>query len=280
MSAEVCIWLCPEDRAELEGWVADRNTPQKLVWRSRIVLLSAAGVGTMSIMRAVGKSKPSVWRWQERYLAQGIAGLKRDATRPGRKPPLTAEVIARVVQKTLREKPQAATHWSTRTMAQAVGLSHTSVKRIWNAHGLKPHLTRGFKLSNDKRFVEKVQDVVGLYLCPPDKALVLSVDEKSQVQALDRTQPGLPMKKGRAGTMTHDYKRHGTTTLFAALSLLDGTVIGRCMQRHRHLEFIRFLNAVERAVPADKPIHAVLDNYATHKHPKSLPSRRRGSWLG
>jgi len=164
----------------------------------------------MSIMRTVGKSKPSVWRWQARYLAQGIAGLKRDATRPGRKPALTPEVIARVVEKTLHEKPQAATHWSTRTMAQAVGLGHTSVRRIWHAHGLKPHLTRGFKLSNDKRFVEKVQDVVGLYLCPPDRALVLSVDEKSQGQALDRTQPGLPMKKGRAGTMTHDYKRHGT----------------------------------------------------------------------
>ena len=171
MSANVCIWLSPEDRAELESWVTDRNTPQKLVWRSRIVLLSAAGNGTMSIMRAVGKSKPSVWRWQERYLAQGIAGLKRDATRPGRKPALTPEVIARVVEKTLREKPQAATHWSTRTMAQAVGLSHTSVKRIWHAHGLKPHLTRGFKLSNDKRFVEKVQDVVGLYLCPPGQSL-------------------------------------------------------------------------------------------------------------
>ena len=163
MSANVSIWLSPEDRVELESWVADRNTPQKLVWRSRIVLLSAAGNGTMSIMRAVGKSKPSVWRWQERYLAQGIAGLKRDGTRPGRKPPLTLEVIARVVEKTLREKPPAATQWSTRTMARAVGLSHTSVKRIWNAHGLKPHLTRGIKLSNDKRFVEKVQDVVGLY---------------------------------------------------------------------------------------------------------------------
>ena len=196
--------------------MADRNTPQKLVWRSRIVLLSAAGVGTMSIMRAVGKSKPSVWRWQGRYLAQGIDGLRRDATRPGRKPPLTAAVIAEVVEKTLREKPPAATHWSTRRMARAVGLSHTSAKRIWNAHGLKPHLTRGFKLSNDKQFVDKslprtrsgVQDVVGLYLNPPDQALVLSVDEKSQVQALDRTQPGLPMKKGRAGTMTHDYKRH------------------------------------------------------------------------
>src|SRR5216684_1949929 len=267
MSAEVCIWLSPEDRAALEGWVADRNTPQKLVWRSRIVLLSAAGNGTMSIMRAVGKSKPSVWRWQKRYLAQGIDGLRRDATRPGRKPALTAEVIAEVVEKTLREQPPAATHWSTRTMARAAGLSHTSVKRIWHAHGLKPHLTHGFKLSNDKQFVEKVQDVVGLYLNPPDQALVLSVDEKSQVQALDRTQPGLPMKKGRAGTMTHDYKRHGTTTLFAALNVLEGKVIGQCMKRHRHQEFIRFLNVIEARVPKKKTIHVIVDNYATHKHP-------------
>ena len=266
MSANVCIWLSPEDRAELEDWVADRNTPQKLVWRSRIVLLSAAGNGTMSIMRVVGKSKPSVWRWQERYLAQGIAGLKRDGTRPGRKPPLTPEVIAGVVEKTLREKPPAATQWSTRTMARAVGLSHTSVKRIWNAHGLKPHLSRGFKLSNDKRFVEKVQDVVGLYLCPPDRALVLSVDEKSQVQALDRTQPGLPMKKGRAGTMTHDYKRHGTTSLFAALDVATGAVIGQCMKRHRHQEFLRFLRTIDRQTPKKRDLHLILDNYATHKH--------------
>jgi len=176
--------------------VADRNTPQKLVWRSRIVLLTAAGVGTMSIVRALGKSKPTVWRWQQRFVAQGIAGLERDATRPGRKPPLAPAVIAQVVGKTLHERPPAATQWSTRTRARAVGLSQTSVRRIWNAHGLKPHLTRGFKLSNDKRFVDKLRDVVGLYLSPPDKAMVLSVDEKSQVQALDRTQPGLPIKKG------------------------------------------------------------------------------------
>src|SRR5882762_8143638 len=266
MSAEVCIWLSPTDRAELEGWVADRNTPQKLVWRSRIVLLSAAGVGTMSIMRAVGKSKPSVWRSQGRYLAQGIDGLRRDATRPGRKHPLTAAVIAAVVDKTLHEKPPAATHWSTRSMARAVGLSHTSVKRIWNAHGLKPHLTRRFKLSNHKQFVDKVQDVVGLYLNPPDKALVLSVDEKSQVQALDRTQPGLPMKKGRAGTMTHDYKRHGTTSLFAALDVATGAVIGQCMKRHRHQEFLRFLRTIHRQTPKKLDLHLILDNYATHKH--------------
>jgi transposase len=228
-----CIWLSPADRAALEGWVFGRNTPQKLVWRSRIVLLSAERVGVMTIVRSVGKSKVTVGRWQERYLAAGIAGLRRDATRPGRKPPLSAETIERVVHKTLHEKPAAGTHWSIRKMARAVDLSYTSVQRIWAAHELKPHLVKTFKLSNDKRFVEKVHDVVGLYLDPPDKALVLSVDEKSQIQALDRTQPGLPMKKGRAGTMTHDYKRHGTTTLFAALDVATGKVIGHL---HQHLD--------------------------------------------
>jgi len=248
--------------------VADRNTPQKLVWRSRIVLLTAAGVGTMSIVRALGKSKPTVWRWQQRFVAQGIAGLERDATRPGRKPPLAPAVIAQVVGKTLHERPPAATQWSTRTMARAVGLSQTSVRRIWNAHGLKPHLTRGFKLSNDKRFVDKLRDVVGLYLSPPDKAMVLSVDEKSQVQALDRTQPGLPIKKGRAGTMTHDYKRHGTTSLFAALDVATGAVIGQCMRRHRHQEFLRFLRTIDQQTPKTLDLHLILDNYATHKHDK------------
>ena len=248
--------------------MADRNTPQKLVWRSRIVLLTAAGVGTMSIVRALGKSKPTVWRWQQRFVAQGIAGLERDATRPGRKPPLAPAVIALVVGKTLHERPPAATQWSTRTMARAVGLSQTSVRRIWNAHGLKPHLTRGFKLSNDKRFVDKLRDVVGLYLSPPDKAMVLSVDEKSQVQALDRTQPGLPIKKGRADTMTHDYKRHGTTSLFAALDVATGAVIGQCMRRHRHQEFLRFLSIIDQQTPKTLDLHLILDNYATHKHDK------------
>ena len=248
--------------------MADRNTPQKLVWRSRIVLLTAAGVGTMSIVRALGKSKPTVWRWQQRFVAQGIAGLERDATRPGRKPPLAPAVIAQVVGKTLHERPPAATQWSTRTMARAVGLSQTSVRRIWNAHGLKPHLTRGFKLSNDKRFVDKLRDVVGLYLSPPDKAMVLSVDEKSQVQALDRTQPGLPIKKGRAGTMTYDYKRHGTTSLFAALDVATGAVIGQCMRRHRHQEFLRFLRTIDQQTPKTLDLHLILDNYATHKHDK------------
>src|SRR5258708_3471229 len=221
MKTQACIWLSPEVRATLEGWVADRNTPQKLVWRSRIVLMSADGVGKMAIVRAVGKSKRTV-----------------------------------------------ATHWSARRLAKAAGISHTSVQRIWSAHGLKPHLVKTFKLSNDKRFVEKVQDVVGLYLDPPDKAIVFAVDEKSQIQALDRTQPGLPMKKGRAGTMTHDYKRNGTTTLFAALDVATGRVIGQCMKRHRHQEWLKFLRMIDRNTPLRLDVHLIADNYATHKHPK------------
>ncbi len=265
---QACIWLSPADRAALEGWVSGRNTPQKLVWRARIVLLSADRAGVMRIVRTLGKSKVTVGRWQERYLAKGIGGLRRDATRPGRKPPLPAAVIERVVQKTLHEKPPAGTHWSSRKMAAAVGLSYSSVQRIWQAHGLKPHLVRTFKLSNDQRFVEKVQDVIGLYVNPPEKAVVFSVDEKSQIQALDRTQPGLPMKKGQAGTMTHDYKRNGTTTLFAALNVASGHVIGQCMPRHRHQEWLRFLRAIDRNTPAELGVHLIADNYATHKHAK------------
>ncbi|WP_342242263.1 IS630 family transposase, partial [Inquilinus sp. OTU3971] len=268
MANDWSIWLSPEDRAELEGCVAGRNTPQKLVWRARIVLMWASGAGLTAIVRATGKTKRTAYRWRDRYLERGIEGLKRDASRPGRKPPLSAAMIERVVGMTLHEKPPAATHWSARTMGKAVGLSHSSVQRIWAAHGLKPHLTKTFKLSNDKHFVEKVQDVVGLYLDPPDKALVLSVDEKSQIQALDRTQPGLPMKKGRAGTMTHDYKRHGTTTLFAALDVATGQVIGQCMKRHRHQDWLRFLRAIDRSTPKTLDLHLIADNYATHKHAK------------
>jgi transposase len=268
MKIEACIWLSPADRAALEGFVADRNTPQKLVWRSRIVLLSADRARPMAVVRAVGKCKRTVGRWQDRYLTHGVAGLRRDATRRGRKPPLTAAQIKRVVDMTLHEKPPGATHWSVRTMAGAASLSPSSVQRIWAAHGLKPHLTKTFKLSNDKQFVEKVIDVVGLYLDPPDRALVLSLDEKSQIQALDRTQPGLPMKKGRAGTMTHDYKRHGVTTLFAALDVATGKVIGQCMKRHRHQEWLKFLRAIDGATHKALDLHLIADNYATHKHPK------------
>jgi transposase len=267
MANDFCIWLSPEDRAELEGWVAGRNTPQKLVWRARIVLAWAQGTGLTAVVRQVGKTKRTAYRWRDRYLERGVEGLRRDASRPGRKPPLGAAMIERVVQMTLHEKPSAATHWSARTLGKAVGLSHTSIQRIWAAHGLKPHLTKTFKLSNDKQFVEKVRDVVGLYLAPPDRALVLSLDEKSQIQALDRTQPGLPMKKGRAGTWTHDYKRHGVTTLFAALDVATGKVIGQCMKRHRHQEWLKFLRAIDRATPKGLDLHLIADNYATHKHP-------------
>src|SRR5271165_1514285 len=267
MESEADIRLSPEDRARLEGWVAGLNTPQKLVWRARIVLMWAEGAGVTAIIRATGKTKRPAYRWRDRYIECGVAGLERDATRPGRKPPLTAVAIERVVNMTLNEKPPAGTHWSARKLAKAVGLSHSSVQRIWAAHGLKPHLTRSFKLSNDPKFCEKVQDIVGLYLDPPDQALVLSVDEKSQIQALDRTQPVLPMRPGIPERQTHDYTRHGTTTLFAALNVLSGEVLGGCMPRHRHQEFLRFLERIERSAPRRLAIHLILDNYATHTHP-------------
>jgi transposase len=257
------------DRVRLEAVVADRNSPQKHVWRARLVLLTADGHGTVEIMRRAGTSKVAVWRWQERFMTAGVAGLLRDKTRPSRIPPLGADVAARVVTlTTTSDPPGATTHWTAAAMAAAVGISASSVQRIWRAHGLQPHRVRSFKLSNDARIAEKLRAIVGLYVDPPAHAIVLSVDEKSQIQALDRTQPGLPLKKGRLATMTHDYQRNGTTTLFAALNVLDGSVIGQCMQRHRHQEFIRFLNRIERDVPAGKLIHVVLDNYATHKHPK------------
>jgi transposase len=269
------VRLGPGDRERLEAVIGSRNSPQKHVWRARIVLLSADGVGTMAIQRQTGKGKPTIWRWQERFLAEGVDGLLHDATRPSGKPPLTAATIERVVEMTLAEPPGEQTHWTGRAMAAAAGISLRSVQRIWAAHGLKPHRVKGFKLSNDPQFAAKVQDIVGLYLDPPEHALVLSVDEKSQIQALDRSQPGLPMKRGRCGTMTHDYKRHGTTTLFAALNVLDGKVIGQCMSRHRHQEFIRFLNKINRETPAERELHLIVDNYATHKHPKVRAWRGR-----
>src|SRR5687768_2437766 len=266
MRSGITFQLSPEDRVRLEEIVAERNTPQKHVWRAQIVLLSAADTGTVEIMRRTGQSKPTVWRWQQRFMDEGVTGLLRDKTRPPGKPPLAAAVINQVLTKTATESPPDATHWSARAMAKAVGISPRSVQRIWAGHGLKPHLVEAFKVSNDPRFAEKLVDIVGLYLDPPDRALVLAVDEKSQIQALDRTQPGLPLKKGRAGTMTHDYKRHGTTTLFAALNLLDGTVIGRCMDKHRHQEFIKFLGTIDANTPADLDLHLIVDNYGTHKH--------------
>jgi transposase len=268
MRAGITVELNGSDRQRLAAIVADRNSPQKHVWRAQIVLLTADGCGTAEIMRRTDTSKTAVWRWQERFMTDGVAGLLRDKTRPSRIPPLGAEVEARVVSHTLIDPPGETTHWTAAAMAKRTGISVSSVQRIWRKHGLQPHLTRQFKLSNDPQFASKLHEIVGLYVNPPMHAVVLSLDEKSQIQALDRTQPGLPMKKGRCGTLTHDYVRHGTTTLFAALNVLDGKVIGRCMQRHRHQEFIRFLNAIEAAVPAGKLIHAIADNYAAHKHPK------------
>lgn len=268
MGKKVRIQLAPGDRDRLEALIANGNTPQKHVRRAWIVLLAGDGVGTDEIQRRLGVSKPTIRRWRSRYVEAGVEGLCRDKTRPPGKPPLAMEVVNRVLEKTMTQTPPDATHWSLRTMATAVGIAPSSVQAIWKAHGLKPHLVDTFKLSNDPRFAEKVEDVVGLYLNPPERAIVLSVDEKSQIQALDRTQPGLPMKKGRAGTMTHDYKRHGTTTLFAALDVLDGRVIGQCMDKHRHQEFIRFLNKINRQVLPNLDVHLIADNYATHKHPK------------
>jgi len=268
MRTGISIAVSPPDRRRLEAVVADRNAPQKHVWRCRIVLLTADGLGTNAIMREAGVAKTAVWRWQERFMHEGVDGLLRDKTRPSRVKPLGTEIAERVVRLTLDDPPGETTHWTADAMAKGAGISASAVRRIWKAHGLQPHRCRRFKLSTDPNFVEKVRDVVGLYVDPPAHAIVLSLDEKSQIQALDRTQPGLPLKKGRAGTMTHDYKRHGTTTLFAALNVLDGSVIGQNMQRHRHQEFIRFLNGIEARVPAGKLVHVILDNYAVHKHAK------------
>jgi transposase len=261
------IGISAADRERLERLVRDRNTPQKVVWRARIVLLASDGLTAEGIAAAVDKSLLTVRRWRRRFVAKGMDGLLKDATRPSRVKPLAPEKIKQVVHMTLHTKPPNATHWSLRSMAAAAGISYSSVQRIWRAHGLKPHLVATFKVSRDKNFAAKVEDVVGLYLDPPDRALVFCVDEKSQIQALDRTQPGLPMKKGRAGTMTHDYKRNGTTTLFAALNMLDGKVIGTCMPRHRHREFLRFLGLIDQQTPAGLDLHLIVDNYATHKTP-------------
>ncbi len=268
MAQTVCVIVSAPDRKRLEAITSDRNRQRKHAERARVVLTSAGRGPVQQVAGAVGVSRPMVWRWQQRFAEAGVDGLLRDKTRKPGKPPIPAETVARVVTLTCADPPHEATHWTGRAMAKAAGISLRSVQRIWEAHQLQPHRVRTFKRSRDPEFATKLVDVVGLYVDPPLHAVVLSIDEKSQIQALDRTQPGLPLKRGRASTMTHDYKRHGTTTLFAALNVLDGTVIGRCMQRHRHEEFIRFLNAVEREVPAGKLIEAVVDNYATHKHPK------------
>ena len=273
MKTATPIILSPEEHSTLDTWVRGRSLLLRLVQRARIIRMAADGMQSQVIARDLGVSKPTVQLWRQRFLALRLVGLQKDAPRPGRIPQITPKKILAVVEATLHTTPSNATHWSTRSMAKAQGLSEATIRRIWKQHNLKPHLVKTFKLSRDKRFVENLYDVVGLYLNPPDKSLILCVDEKSQIQALDRTQPGLPMKKGRCGTMTHDYKRNGTTTLFAALSMLDGKVVGDCMPRHRHQEFIRFLKKVDKEIPAGLSLHLIVDNYGTHKHP------RVKSWL-
>ena len=260
--------VTPDDRSRLMVIAGDRSRPLKHIQRARIVLYSAQRLPVKQVALRAGVSRPAVWRWQLRYAEAGVEGLLHDKTRPPGRPRLCEAITAKVLALTCSEPPGEATHWTGRAMATATGISLRAVQRIWEAHELQPHRVRTFKRSKDPAFADKVEDVIGLYMHPPAHAVVLSIDEKSQIQALDRTQPGLPLKPGKCGTMTHDYKRNGTTTLFAALNVLDGTVLGRCMQQHRHQEFIRFLNTVERDIPPGKLIHVVLDNYATHKHPK------------
>lgn len=256
-----------EQRKQLESWVRARTTPQRVVLRSRICLLAAEGFSNTDIARRMNTTRPTVLLWRKRFQEQGPAGLTKDAPKGPSTRRLEPAKVKAIVEATLHSVPEGATHWSTRSMAHAQGVSHNAVAQIWRAHGLQPHRIRTFKLSKDKRFVEKLTDVVGVYLDPPDKALVLCVDEKSQIQALDRTQPGLPLKKGRCGTMTHDYKRNGTTCLFAALNLLEGTVMGSCYPRHRNVEFLKFLRKINRETPKKLDLHLILDNYGTHTHP-------------
>jgi len=265
--------LSNEERQVLTEWSQARSLPMRQVLRARIITMTAAGIQSQQIAGELGISRPTVQLWQDRFLALRMPGLEKDAPRPGRLPAISQKAVERVVNATLQTTPVNATHWSVRSMAATQGLSRMSIQRIWHRYNLKPHLVETFKLSRDKHFLEKLQDVVGLYLNPPEHALVLCVDEKSQIQALDRTQPLLPLRPGIPARQTHDYKRNGTTTLFAALNLLDGKVIGDCMTRHRHQEFIRFLKQIDAQTPAERQLHLIVDNYSTHKH------ARVKSWL-
>jgi transposase len=262
------ITLSDEDRQVLERWARGRSTPARLVLRARIVLAAAEGKENKSIAAELNTNRPLVGKWRTRFAQSGLAGIEKDAPRGGRPSTARDAMAAKIIEWTTQKKPANATQWSCRTLAAELGTSSSMVNRVWRANGLKPHLSRTFKLSNDKHFVEKLVDVVGLYLNPPEHALVLCCDEKSQIQALDRTQPGLPLKKGRCGTMTHDYVRNGTTTLFAALNVAEGKLIGTCMSRHRHQEWIKFLNQIDEQTPGDVDLHLIVDNYCTHKHPK------------
>jgi transposase len=262
------ISLAEAIRKQLQQQARGRSVPVRVALRSRIVLLAAEGLQNQQIAAELKVSVRMVALWRKRFLTLGVQGLLKDAPRPGRTPSISSSMVEQVIAKTTQTTPANATHWSTRTMAREVGISEASVRRIWRAHGLKPHRVERFKISRDPNFVAKLEDIVGLYLNPPEHALVLSVDEKSQIQALDRTQPGLPMKKGRGQTMTHDYKRNGTTTLFAALNTANGEVFHLCQERHRHQEWLKFLRMINKTVAADKQVHIICDNYATHKHPK------------
>ena len=262
------IQVSEADRKTLHRWSRGRRTPARLVLRAKIVLLAEKGFENREIAAQLETSRPTVGLWRKRFAEHGIPGIEKDAPRGGRPSKTWQELERKIIEKTTQEKPRNATHWSTRSLAKELGTTHSMVHRVWLANGLKPHLTKTFKLSNDPNFLEKLHDVVGLYLNPPEHALVLSVDEKSQIQALDRTQPGLPLKRGRLGTMTHDYKRHGTTTLFAAIEMAEGRVIADCMPRHRHQEWIKFLRQIDRETPQDLDLHLIVDNYSTHKHAK------------
>jgi len=262
------IELSDKDHRVLQSWVRAHTTPQQIVRRGVIILRASEGMANSRIAVEASVSRTTVVEWRKRFLSEGLSALTQIRPGRGRKPQLGVERVEEIVKATLNSSPPGATHWSCRSMAKAQGVSHATVQRIWDAHGLQPHRVKTFKLSRDKRFEEKLTDVVGLYMDPPDKAIVLCVDEKSQIQALDRTQPGLPMKKGRCGTMAHDYKRNGTAALFAALNILDGKVIGECHPRHRHQEFLKFLRRLDREFPKKTKLHLILDNYGTHSHPK------------
>lgn len=266
IAAPICLEL--QDRQELEQWVNAHTTPQQVSLRCRIILATAAGSQNQEVAEELEINPKTVALWRTRFRREGADCLWEVAKGRGRKPRYPADKVAAIIQQTLRVRPVGATHWSCRSMAKEHGISKATVNRIWQSHQLPPHRTKGFKLSRDPQFLEKLTDVVGLYLNPPAKALVLCVDEKSQIQALDRTQPGLPLKRGRCGTMTHDYKRNGTTTLFAALELLQGKVVGQCYARHRHQEFLQFLKRLDQEFPQELKLHVVMDNYGTHKHPR------------
>jgi transposase len=275
MRIAAAIAVSDDQLPTLRRWSCGRSTPARLVLRAKVILAAAQGRTNDSIAQELGTNPGLVGRWRRRFAAGGLAGIEKDAPRGGRPATSRAGLVGKIIEWTTTRSPANATHWSTRRLAAELGTSRAMINRVWRANGLKPHLVRRFKLSNDPRFVEKLTDVVGLYLNPPEHALVLSVDEKSQIQALDRTQPGLPLKKGRCGTMTHDYKRNGTTTLFAALNVAEGKLIGTCMPRHRHQEWIKFLKQIDQQTPPGLDLHLIADNYATHKHPRVLAWLKR-----